>query len=138
MGCIFAFNTTVVSGGSASATFSFPSFSSLSSSQTLTPASNSNSILLNCSDGTKIVAQNVINCAGLSAHTVARSILPSSANIPKIYFAKGNYFKTIGKNPAFARLIYPVPVPGGLGIHATMDLSGQVIDRSINSLNQTR
>jgi L-2-hydroxyglutarate oxidase LhgO len=29
-----------------------------------------------------------------------------------------------GRSP-FSRLIYPVPVPGGLGVHITVDLGGQ-------------
>ena len=28
--------------------------------------------------------------------------------------------------PAFSRLIYPVPVPGGLGVHVTLDLAGRM------------
>ncbi len=37
--------------------------------------------------------------------------------------AKGNYFKFSGKTP-FTRLIYPAPVPGGLGVHITLDMGG--------------
>jgi L-2-hydroxyglutarate oxidase LhgO len=40
------------------------------------------------------------------------------------YFAKGNYFKLEGKKCTFSHLIYPVPQPGGLGVHATIDLNG--------------
>ena len=40
------------------------------------------------------------------------------------YYAKGNYFTLAGRSP-FSRLIYPVPVPGGLGVHLTIDLGGQ-------------
>jgi L-2-hydroxyglutarate oxidase LhgO len=39
--------------------------------------------------------------------------------------AKGNYFSFAGR-PAFSRLIYPVPVPGGLGVHVTLDLAGRM------------
>jgi L-2-hydroxyglutarate oxidase LhgO len=38
-------------------------------------------------------------------------------------YAKGNYFAIKTRAP-FSRLIYPVPEPGGLGIHMTLDLSG--------------
>ena len=38
--------------------------------------------------------------------------------------AKGNYFTLSGKAP-FRHLIYPVPEPGGLGVHLTLDLAGQ-------------
>ena len=43
---------------------------------------------------------------------------------PTAYYAKGNYFTLSGRSP-FSRLIYPVPVPGGLGVHLTVDLGGQ-------------
>ncbi|HEY2875655.1 MAG TPA: FAD-dependent oxidoreductase, partial [Reyranella sp.] len=67
----------------------------------------------------------VINSAGLHAPTLARKIegLPSD-RIPTAYYAKGNYFTLAGRSP-FSRLIYPVPVPGGLGVHITVDLGGQ-------------
>jgi L-2-hydroxyglutarate oxidase LhgO len=39
-------------------------------------------------------------------------------------YAKGNYFQLLGRAP-FTRLIYPVPEPGGLGVHITIDLGGQ-------------
>jgi len=44
--------------------------------------------------------------------------------IPPAYFCRGVYFTLSGKTP-FRRLIYPVPVPGGLGVHLTIDLGGQ-------------
>ena len=40
------------------------------------------------------------------------------------WFAKGNYFALAGRSP-FTHLIYPVPEPGGLGVHLTLDLAGQ-------------
>jgi L-2-hydroxyglutarate oxidase LhgO len=70
-------------------------------------------------------AEIVVNSAGLSAPAVANLMegFPSSL-IPKPYLAKGNYFSLSGKSP-FSRLIYPVPEPGGLGVHLTLDLGGQ-------------
>jgi L-2-hydroxyglutarate oxidase LhgO len=44
--------------------------------------------------------------------------------VPTRYFAKGNYF-TLSMRSPFSRLIYPVPEPGGLGVHLTIDLGGQ-------------
>ena len=41
-----------------------------------------------------------------------------------MYYAKGNYFVLAGRAP-FNRLIYPVPVKAGLGVHLTLDLAGQ-------------
>jgi len=68
----------------------------------------------------------VVNCAGLSAQTVARSIEGYPApRIPKQVLAKGNYFAYAGR-PAFTRLIYPTPVDGGLGVHVTLDLAGRM------------
>jgi L-2-hydroxyglutarate oxidase LhgO len=67
----------------------------------------------------------LINAAGLCATSVARSIdgMPLDL-IPPAYLAKGNYFSCSAKAP-FSRLIYPVPEPGGLGVHLTLDMAGQ-------------
>jgi L-2-hydroxyglutarate oxidase LhgO len=67
----------------------------------------------------------LVNAAGLGAPAVARSIegMPIEL-IPPAYFAKGNYFSCTARAP-FSRLIYPVPEPGGLGVHLTLDLAGQ-------------
>jgi L-2-hydroxyglutarate oxidase LhgO len=67
----------------------------------------------------------VVNCAGPWAQEVARRIagVPAAA-IPPQYFAKGHYFVMPGKH-RFRHLVYPVPVPGGLGTHLTLDLGGQ-------------
>ncbi|WP_323000036.1 NAD(P)/FAD-dependent oxidoreductase [Castellaniella sp.] len=73
----------------------------------------------------EIIARQVINCAGLHAQSLAASIqgVPP-ASIPAGRYAKGNYYALSGKSP-FSRLIYPVPEPGGLGVHLTLDLAGQ-------------
>lgn len=67
----------------------------------------------------------LVNAAGLGATTIARSIdgMPIEL-IPRAYLAKGNYFSCNARAP-FSRLIYPVPEPGGLGVHLTLDLAGQ-------------
>jgi len=67
----------------------------------------------------------LVNAAGLHAPAVARSIdgMPIE-RIPTAYFAKGNYFSCTRRAP-FTHLIYPVPEPGGLGVHLTLDLGGQ-------------
>jgi L-2-hydroxyglutarate oxidase LhgO len=67
----------------------------------------------------------LVNSAGLRAPSVARSVEGYRAELaPKEYYAKGNYYSLARKNP-FTRLIYPVPEPGGLGVHVTLDLGGQ-------------
>lgn len=72
-----------------------------------------------------IACRLLVNAAGLCAPAVARGIegLPLPL-IPPAYLAKGNYFSCNAKAP-FARLIYPVPEPGGLGVHLTLDMAGQ-------------
>jgi L-2-hydroxyglutarate oxidase LhgO len=76
-------------------------------------------------DGMQIQTQLLINCAGLSAPAVAHKIEGlASPQIPTAYFAKGNYFSLSGKSP-FTHLIYPIPEPGGLGVHLTLDMGGQ-------------
>lgn len=68
----------------------------------------------------------VVNCAGLSAQKVARTIdAYPKERIPKQVLAKGNYFAYAGR-PVFTRLIYPTPVDGGLGVHVTLDLAGRM------------
>ncbi|EHL98308.1 FAD dependent oxidoreductase [Acetobacteraceae bacterium AT-5844] len=67
----------------------------------------------------------LINAAGLHAPALARKLEGMPADkVPQAFFAKGNYFTLTGRSP-FTHLIYPVPVPGGLGTHLTLDLGGQ-------------
>jgi L-2-hydroxyglutarate oxidase LhgO len=73
----------------------------------------------------RLRARLFINAAGLHAPHLARRIegFPA-AHIPAAYFAKGNYFTLAGRSP-FSRLVYPIPEPGGLGVHLTLDLAGR-------------
>ena len=73
----------------------------------------------------KIGCRLLVNCAGLSAPALAHAIEGMPPNrIPTSYYAKGNYFSCSARAP-FSHLIYPVPEPGGLGVHLTIDLGGQ-------------
>jgi L-2-hydroxyglutarate oxidase LhgO len=76
-------------------------------------------------DPLELAARLVVNAAGLEAPVVAANLagVPAEA-VPQRYFARGNYFTLSGRSP-FSRLIYPVPEPGGLGVHLTIDLAGQ-------------
>ena len=70
-------------------------------------------------------ADLLVNAAGLQAQEVAARIEPLPATqVPARHLARGCYFQLAGRAP-FSRLIYPVPVPGGLGVHLTLDLGGQ-------------
>jgi len=72
-----------------------------------------------------LLARSLVNSAGLFAQSLARRIDGLDAvTIPRERFAKGNYVALAGRSP-FSRLIYPVPEPGGLGVHLTLDLAGQ-------------
>lgn len=74
---------------------------------------------------TTILCRAVINCAGLKAQEVAHKIDGlAKGTVPPIYYAKGHYFELSGAS-SFSHLVYPIPVPGGLGIHATLDLAGR-------------
>lgn len=70
-------------------------------------------------------AQNVVNAAGLGAPQLAHrwAGLPDGQK-PRQWMARGVYFSFSGRSP-FDSLIYPVPEPGGLGVHLTLDLAGQ-------------
>ena len=69
--------------------------------------------------------QLLINAAGLKAPEMAGHVEGMPAElIPQAYLAKGNYFSCQAQAP-FSHLIYPVPEPGGLGVHLTLDLAGQ-------------
>ena len=74
---------------------------------------------------TQIETRFLINSAGLRAPSVARAIEGyPAARAPRELYAKGNYYSLARRSP-FTRLVYPVPEPGGLGVHVTLDLGGQ-------------
>jgi L-2-hydroxyglutarate oxidase LhgO len=76
-------------------------------------------------DPAAFLCRTLVNCAGLTATALARELAGFPVdNIPPAYYAKGCYFALSGRAP-FRHLVYPVPVPGGLGIHLTLDLAGQ-------------
>jgi len=75
--------------------------------------------------GISIKTRLVINAAGPWAPAVAASIVGvPRETIPTAHYARGVYFGLSRRSP-FSRLIYPLPEPGGLGCHLTLDLAGQ-------------
>ena len=70
-----------------------------------------NAFILSC--------RHLVNAAGLSATQLAQD--------RPTYFAKGQYYNYQTAAP-FSQLVYPLPEPNqqGLGIHATLNLAGQV------------
>ncbi len=76
-------------------------------------------------DTSQIEAGLVINSAGLDAQNLARMIDGLDPGpVPPAHYAKGNYYALAGRAP-FSHLIYPMPEPGGLGVHLTLDMGGQ-------------
>ena len=71
----------------------------------------------------RLTARHVINSAGLWAQDIAARINGFPVP-PGRAMVKGNYFSLTRRAP-FSRLIYPVPMDGGLGVHLTLDLSGR-------------
>jgi L-2-hydroxyglutarate oxidase LhgO len=72
-----------------------------------------------------ILCSILVNSAGLKAPSVARKVEGYRPELaPPEYYAKGNYYSLARRSP-FSRLVYPIPEPGGLGVHVTLDLAGQ-------------
>jgi L-2-hydroxyglutarate oxidase LhgO len=79
------------------------------------------------SEPMRISCDILINSAGLGAPDLARRIKGyPEGRAPRAYLCKGNYFSLSGVKPPFRHLVYPIPEQAGLGIHATIDLGGQV------------
>lgn len=75
---------------------------------------------------TTIRVKRLVNSAGLFAPRLASRIAGLEGRfVPSQRLAKGTYFGLSGR-PPFRHLVYPAPVDGGLGVHATIDLGGRV------------
>lgn len=77
-------------------------------------------------DGAELAlrARLLVNAAGHGAQQLARTIVGyPDGRIPRQFYARGCYFSLAGRSP-FGRLVYPVPVEGGLGVHLTLDMGG--------------
>lgn len=73
----------------------------------------------------RLRVRHLVNAAGLGAVPLTRDWagLPEDQK-PTQWLARGVYFSYSGRH-SFNNLIYPVPEPGGLGVHLTLDLAGQ-------------
>ncbi|KAI5069523.1 hypothetical protein GOP47_0015824 [Adiantum capillus-veneris] len=117
-GATFAFNSSVLAGNVCSEGIEML----VCSREVFTAQDDSdiNSMIL--------CAKTVINAAGLRASAVARRLegFPTTY-VPSSFFARGCYFSLVGfKKVPFSHLVYPIPEKGGLGVHVTLDLGGQV------------
>ena len=83
-------------------------------------------VLVSDADATELGCKLLINASGLYARETLLKLAPGAAAVaPRQYYAKGHYYSYSGAAP-FRRLVYPLPEAGGLGVHATLDLAGQV------------
>jgi len=83
-------------------------------------------VTIDDAQSTKITAKHVINSAGLDAQAIAQQTTGYDTGfIPPLYYVPGRYYVLSGR-PVFKHLIYPVPEDGGLGVHATIDMQGQI------------
>ncbi|MCF2859309.1 NAD(P)/FAD-dependent oxidoreductase [Pseudoalteromonas sp. SMS1] len=92
-----------------------------------TPCAHGFHVSLEC-DGAPFAlsCRQLINAGGLFAQHNATLIEGlSGIHIPPIHYCRGQYFSYQGRHP-FKHLVYPVPEQHGLGIHATLDLAGQL------------
>ncbi|WP_339651065.1 NAD(P)/FAD-dependent oxidoreductase [Halopseudomonas pelagia] len=72
--------------------------------------------------------RRLINCGGLFAQALAAEVEGMAVeHIPALHLCQGQYFAYRGASP-FSHLVYPMPEANavGLGVHATLDLGGQV------------
>jgi len=70
----------------------------------------------------QLTARVLINCAGHEAPVLAAQLAPG---VPARHFARGHYYGYRGR-PPFSRLVYPIAEAGGLGVHVTVDMAGQI------------
>ncbi|MDF3936254.1 NAD(P)/FAD-dependent oxidoreductase [Pseudomonas citronellolis] len=73
-----------------------------------------------------IQAEQVVNAGGLFAQQLAGHT-EGLQGVPPLHLCQGRYFTYSGRSP-FSHLIYPMPEANtaGLGVHATLDLGGQL------------
>ncbi|HRQ63944.1 MAG TPA: NAD(P)/FAD-dependent oxidoreductase [Xanthomonadaceae bacterium] len=77
------------------------------------------------SSGDSVSANAVVNAAGLAATGMALRIEGmDQALVPRLYYGAGHYYTVRGRTP-FQRLVYPLPEPGGLGVHLGFDMAGR-------------
>ncbi|WP_230281544.1 NAD(P)/FAD-dependent oxidoreductase [Croceicoccus sp. Ery15] len=82
-------------------------------------------VFLDGADDAVVASPVLVNSAGLAAQELALATETlDPAHVPPAFYARGVYFTYGGKVP-FRHLIYPVPEPGGLGTHLTLDMNGQ-------------
>jgi len=85
--------------------------------------------VIRTSQGDEVLSEFLINCAGLGSEKVAKMAgLDTDRLGYRLHFCKGDYFAVSGAGGRLKHLVYPPPHEKGygLGVHATIDLSGRV------------
>lgn len=83
-------------------------------------------LTIDTSEQVTVQARLAINAAGLHATTLASQIKGIRIeSIPRVHLVRGHYFTYSAKSPV-NHLGYPLPDQGGLGIHGTLDMAGQL------------
>ncbi len=75
----------------------------------------------------EVSAARLVLAAGLVSNAFAEALEAMAERpyrAPRTRFARGRYMALDARAP-FSRLVYPVPEPGGLGIHLTLDMAGR-------------
>lgn len=72
--------------------------------------------------------ERVVNAAGLEADTIsALAGIDVDAAGYRLHYCKGSYFSVASSKAGLvSRLVYPVPSPVSLGIHALVDMAGRM------------
>jgi L-2-hydroxyglutarate oxidase LhgO len=90
-----------------------------------TIASDGIEIAVGGREPTTLRCKTLVNCAGHGAPALATALASFPMDkVPRSYFRRGVYFSVTGR--PFKRLIYPIHGPGGMDIHAVIDLAGNV------------
>jgi len=76
----------------------------------------------------EVGARVVINAAGLGAERIAALAgIDTVAAGYKLHYCKGEYFRISARHKGrLKHLVYPVPEPAGLGVHATLEANGEL------------
>lgn len=81
--------------------------------------------IVETTEGDRVAARTVVNAAGLGSIALAHTIEGlAKDHVPALYYGAGHYYTVRGRVP-FTRLIYPLPEPGGLGVHLGFDPAGR-------------
>lgn len=75
------------------------------------------------SNGEKIVCSYLVNSCGLWSDKIGNM---TSEKKYKLMYFKGDYYSSSKHKKIFSHLIYPLPTKTSLGIHAVLDLEGNI------------